>query len=183
MARSDNRKQIELRIDRQIGQVKAKMSNLAERSNSACVAVLREYANKIKARAAWYAPEETGALGDPKNWVVEEKRNGRNNRLTFTVKMRPGARRIKNGRSVPVSRYAKYMHDGEYTIRGFDKMGREINSRAKANRTPPAGEKRLSKYPNGSGNYVGKLFLVRAVNQYRLITLEKLREAVAKELK
>lgn len=182
MARFNNRRN-DLRIEQQVGRVKAKMVNLAERSSNACVAVLREYAHKIKTRAAWYAPEETGALGDQKNWMVEEKRTGKNGRLTFTVKMRPGVRRISGSRSVPVSRYAKHMHNNEYTIRGFDKMGREINSRAKANRTPPAGQKRLSKYPTGAGNYVGRLFLTRAVNQYRLITLEKLREAVAKELK
>ena len=178
------RSRTELSIEQQIGKVKAKMVNLAERSNSACVKVMREYAEKVKLRAARYAPEETGALGDPSKWKVEEKKNGINRRLTFTVKLKPNVRRNFRGKSIPISRYAKYMHDGDYTIQGFkkvkgskDKKGKEINSRAKANR------EHLSKYPNNSGTYVGRLFLTRAVNQYRLKTLEMLRKAVAKELK
>lgn len=160
------------------------MMNLAQRSSRACVAVMRDYADKVRRRAAWFAPEETGALGDLKNWEVIERKNGINRRLTFTVQIKPSAMRILKGRAVPVTRYAKYMHDDtSYKIRGRDKLGKEINSRAKANRTPPRGQKRLSKYPNRSGNYVGRLFLTRAINQYRLPILEKLREAVAKELK
>ncbi|GAL22945.1 hypothetical protein JCM19235_1246 [Vibrio maritimus] len=178
------RNQQELNIDRQIGKVKAKMMNLAHRSNSACVKVLREYAQKVKERAAWFAPEESGALGNPDNWRVYEKEDGLNGRLTFTVRIKRGAKRHHKGRTSLISQYAAPMHDRtDYTIRGWDKEGNEINSRAKANRTPPRDQKRLSKYPNGSGNYVGRLYLTRALNQYRLITLQKLREAVAKELK
>ena len=152
-----------------IEKIKLKMSNLARRTTSEALDILKVEAENVRDLAINFAPHDKGMLDSPDSWVIEKTRTGINGRYEFTIKLRNGRWFIRNGKRISLGMYAELMHNG---------WGSHTPYNLRKGSKDKAGELGLSITPTASGKYVGWKFLTRAGRVRRLITTLRLRQAI-----
>lgn len=152
-----------------IERIRARMVNLAERTNRAALRVMRKEANTVMGLAMRFAPHDKGLLDAKESWQLKESRTGINGRLEFTIALNNRRWLLRGGKRITLAQYSEFMHNGWSVFRPYS-LGKGSIAKARASG--------LGITPTGSGYYVGWRYLTRALRVRQLRTIQQVRSAV-----